>query len=109
MGIQEGVWRSAGDQVSALRSAEFARPTTKERIAAGRAKRLTTPREIHASWKPAPGRPDPVAILKGEGVTRMQDPLPLRYGRMSVSPFTFYRGAAAIMASDLAGTPNSGL
>ena len=54
-------------------------------------------------------RPDPVELLERQAVTRVSELVPIRYGRMLVSPFTFYRGGALIMASDLAGTPRSGL
>ena len=75
----------------------------------GREGRGRAPRSAHAEWEPAAGREDPVAILRRQAETRVQELLPLRYGRMAVSPFTFYRGAAAVMAADLAATPSSGL
>jgi uncharacterized protein (DUF2252 family) len=75
----------------------------------GRAARSQTPREAHGDWTPAPGRPDPVAVLEAQAATRLPDLIPIRYGRMLVSPFTFYRGAAAVMAADLAATPSSGI
>jgi uncharacterized protein (DUF2252 family) len=80
-----------------------------EHVARGRAARAETPRRDHGGWQPSPTRPDPVAILEGQGTSRVPELLPIRYGRMMVSPFTFYRGAAAIMAADLATTPRSGL
>jgi uncharacterized protein (DUF2252 family) len=80
-----------------------------ERAAAGKAARSRAPRSSHGEWGPAAGRADPVAILEAQGESRVQELLPIRYGRMSVSPFTFYRGAAAVMAADLAATPTSGL
>jgi uncharacterized protein (DUF2252 family) len=80
-----------------------------ERTAAGKAARSRAPRSSHGEWGPAAGRADPVAILEAQGESRVQELLPIRYGRMAVSPFTFYRGAAAVMAADLAGTPASGL
>ena len=64
---------------------------------------------MHGEWVPAPDRPDPVALLEEQSGSRVQDLVPIRYGRMLVSPFTFYRGAALIMAADLAATPRSGL
>ena len=67
------------------------------------------PHEAHATWEPAEGRPDPVDLLRSQGQTRVQALLPLRYERMSVSAFTFYRGSALIMASDLSTTPVSGI
>ncbi len=78
-------------------------------MARGRAARVAAPRSAHGRWQPAPGRPDPVALLEEQAVSRVPMLVPVRYGRMLVSPFTFYRGAALIMASDLAGTPVSGV
>lgn len=75
----------------------------------GRAARRTTPRSAHGDWAPAPNRPDPVALLAAQAASRLQELVPIRYGRMLVSPFTFYRGAAAVMAADLASTPDSGI
>src|SRR5271167_883900 len=75
----------------------------------GRAARRTTPRSAHGDWAPAPDRPDPVAVLTAQAASRLQELVPIRYGRMLVSPFTFYRGAAAVMAADLAATPDSGI
>ena len=63
----------------------------------------------HSGWVPAAGRPDPVALLEEQNATREADLVPVRHGRMLVSPFTFYRGAAKIMASDLKDTPTAGL
>ena len=65
------------------------------------------PRSSHAGWEPAADRRDPVDVLTAQAETRVPDLVPIRYGRMLVSPFTFYRGAAAIMAEDLAGTPTT--
>jgi uncharacterized protein (DUF2252 family) len=80
-----------------------------ERAAAGRAARSRAPRSSHGEWGPAAGREDPVAILEAQAESRVQELVPIRYSRMAVSPFTFYRGAAAVMAADLATTPSSGL
>ena len=80
-----------------------------ERVARGKAARNETPRSSHGRWEPTTDRPDPIALLEQQGTTRVPELVPLRYGRMMVSPFTFYRGAALIMASDLSGTPRSGL
>ena len=80
-----------------------------DRIARGRAARRGAPRSGHARWEPAPGRPDPVALLQDQAATRVPELVPIRYGRMLVSPGTFYRGGALIMASDLAATPRSGI
>ena len=75
----------------------------------GRGARKQSPRSAHGDWSPAPDRPDPVAVLRRHAETRVQELLPIRYGRMLASAFTFYRGAAAVMAVDLARTPDSGL
>jgi uncharacterized protein (DUF2252 family) len=83
--------------------------TREQRIAAGKAARKDVPRSSHAEWEPFAGRPDPVKLLEEQAVTRIPELVPIRYGRMSVSPFTFYRGAALLMASDLSHTPHSGL
>ena len=83
--------------------------TPDERTARGRAARTEVPRSDHGRWQPATDRPDPVRLLEEQGASRVSELVPLRYGRMLVSPFTFYRGAALIMAADLAATPRSGL
>ena len=77
--------------------------TVDERIARGRTARAEAPRAAHGRWEPAPDRPDPVALLEEQAASRVPELVPIRYGRMLVSPFTFYRGAALIMAADLAG------
>ena len=83
--------------------------TVAERVALGRAARKTTPRSSHAEFAPGPRRADPVELLERQAETRLPELVPIRYGRMLVSPFAFYRGAALIMANDLATTPRSGL
>ena len=83
--------------------------TVAERAARGKAARAEVPRSSHAAFEPSPRRTDPVKLLERQAKTRVQELVPIRYGRMLVSPFTFYRGAALIMASDLAATPHSGL
>ena len=80
-------------------------PTAEERMTAGRALRERVPRTSHAKWAPAADRPDPVTLLKESDRGRLAELLPIRYGRMRQSPFAFYRGAAALMAWDLAATP----
>jgi uncharacterized protein (DUF2252 family) len=80
-----------------------------ERAAAGRAARSEARRSFHAAWEPPAGRADPVAILERQAQTRVPELVPIRYGRMATSPFAFFRGAAAVMAADLATTPSSGL
>jgi uncharacterized protein (DUF2252 family) len=79
-----------------------------DRVALGRAARRAVPRSSHAAFEPAAGRPDPVDLLERQAGARVAELVPIRYGRMLASPFTFYRGAALIMASDLAATPRSG-
>ncbi len=83
--------------------------TVAERSARGTAARAEVPRESHAGFSPAPGRPDPIALLQEQAKSRVPELVPIRWGRMMVSPFTYYRGAALPMASDLAMTPRSGL
>ena len=85
------------------------RLTVEDRVARGRDARRDSPRSGHGRWQPAPDRPDPVALLEQQAATRVPELVPIRYGRMLVSPFTFFRGAASIMAADLAGTPRSGV
>ncbi|MFJ7045721.1 hypothetical protein CTU88_29105 [Streptomyces sp. JV178] len=92
---------------TAMRAAPHATP--EERAALGKAARRRSPRSGHAVYKPSPHRPDPLSILETQSAARVPELVPIRYGRMMESPFRFYRGAAAIMASDLAGSPSSGL
>jgi uncharacterized protein (DUF2252 family) len=80
-----------------------------EHMEAGAALRADVPRRSHGDWEPAADRPDPVALLSAQDETRSADLVPIRHGRMGTSAFAFYRGAAAIMAADLASTPTSGL
>jgi uncharacterized protein (DUF2252 family) len=84
-------------------------PSVEERAAKGKGRREKTPVSAHTGWKPASNRPDPVALLEEQNLTREQDLVPVRHGRMLVSPFTFYRGAAKIMSTDLKDTPRAGL
>jgi uncharacterized protein (DUF2252 family) len=80
-----------------------------ERLAAGKALRETLPRERHAAWKKPAKRRDPIAVLEGSNRDRLPQLVPIRYGRMLRSPFTFLRGSAGLMAYDLATTPSTGL
>ena len=80
-----------------------------ERRARGSQAAERTPPSSHFGWQPAQDRPDPVALLEEQNTTREPDLVPVRHGRMMVSPFTFYRGAAKIMAADLKDTPVAGL
>ena len=84
-------------------------PSVEERRAKGRAGRERSPLAGHSGWAPADDRPDPVALLEAQNLTREPDLVPVRHGRMMASPFTFYRGAAKIMAADLKDTPTAGL
>jgi uncharacterized protein (DUF2252 family) len=88
---------------------EAGRLTPAERTARGKAARAEVPRDSHAVFDPPPDRPDPIGLLEEQGKSRVPELVPVRYGRMMVSPFTFFRGAALPMASDLAATPVSGL
>src|SRR3954470_1843476 len=80
-----------------------------ERAARGRAERVETPRGLHGSFAPGAHRRDPVEVLSEQDSTRVPELVPIKYGRMLVSAFTFFRGAAALMAMDLAGTARTGL
>ena len=80
-----------------------------EHSARGRAAREEAPRSRHAEWEPWAERPDPIALLEEQALTRVPELVPIRYGRMMASPFAFFRGAAYVMASDLASTVRSGL
>ena len=81
----------------------------REKLAAGKALRATVPRSSHGGWTAAPGRPDPVAVIEASNAGRLARLVPIRMERMAESAFGFYRGAAAIMAADLAHTPVSGV
>jgi uncharacterized protein (DUF2252 family) len=94
----------------ALPDADYlSKVTAEERAARGKALRKEVPHERHAVWAPPKKRGDPVGILEQQAAERMPDLVPIRYGRMSASAFAFFRGGAALMAADLAGTPTSGL
>ena len=84
-------------------------PTVAERAESGKAARAKAPRTEMGEYEPARDRRDPVALLEEQAASRVQELVPIRYGRMLVSPFTFYRGAAYPMAADLAGAPRTGL
>lgn len=84
-------------------------PSVQERAAAGKRCREKTPLSSHAGWTPVPDRSDPVALLEEQNLTREQDLVPVRHGRMLVSPLTFFRGAAKVMAADLKDTPRAGI
>jgi len=104
--------RSLGAEMSTLQE----RPTghraslsAEESVARGRAARDRVSRSTIADWQPDSDRPDPIAVLAGQDADRVQELVPIRYGRMLVSPFTFFRGAAAIMAADLGPIPDTGI
>ncbi len=80
-----------------------------ERVVRGREARADAPRASHGPWAPAANRPDPVTLLEEQAADRVEELIPIRHGRMLVSPFTFFRGAALIMAVDLDATPRSGI
>jgi uncharacterized protein (DUF2252 family) len=84
-------------------------PSPQERAAEGKAARRRVPRSSHAQWEAPGDRADPVALLEEQAKTRLPELVPIRYGRMMASPFAFFRGAAYVMASDLAETPRSGM
>ena len=88
---------------------KIAHPSVDDRKAKGLEAQDRASLSSHTKWSPAADRPDPVALLQEQDTTREQDLVPVRHGRMMVSPFTFYRGAAKVMAADLAGTPVAGL
>jgi uncharacterized protein (DUF2252 family) len=80
-----------------------------DRVADGKRLRASLPREAHAAWESQANRRDPIAILEDSNAGRLSELIPIRYGRMLRSPFTFLRGSAALMAADLASTPSTGL
>jgi uncharacterized protein (DUF2252 family) len=101
--------RAATPQGAAPRVRRIKHPSLDERLSQGRTARDSTPPSSHSGWSPAADRPDPVGLLEQQDRTREPDLVPVRHGRMMVSPFTFYRGAAKIMAVDLKDTPVAGL
>src|SRR6266581_6278128 len=101
--------KAAAPKAAAPRIRRISRLSLDERLDQGRTARDRTPPSSHAGWRPAADRPDPVGLLEQQDRTREPDLVPVRHGRMMVSPFTFYRGAAKIMAVDLKDTPAAGL
>jgi uncharacterized protein (DUF2252 family) len=83
--------------------------TVAERSAYGKRARKEAPRSAHGAWAPPQDRADPVALLEQQAASRVPELVPIRHGRMSASPFAFFRGAAAVMAADLAPSPTSGI
>jgi Uncharacterized protein conserved in bacteria (DUF2252) len=97
------------ERSSLNRQSTGSRPSRSDLHAAGKSLRDKCPRESHAIWKAPHRRPDPLRLLAASNKGRLQELIPIRYGRMVHTPFTFYRGAALNMAADLAGTPATGL
>jgi len=95
--------------MAAATKSSVSEATAAERAEAGKRIRGEVPRGSHAAWEPPADRRDPVEVLDAQSGSRVPELVPIRYGRMLVSPFTFYRGAAAVMAADLDSTPSSGL
>ena len=91
------------------RNGKVAHLSVAERAARGKAARAEVPRNVHGEWLAPPGRRDPVEMLEEQAASRVPELVPVRYGRMGVSPFTFYRGAAYLMAADLERSPRTGL
>ena len=96
-------------EVGTARTRRVEHFTPAERAARGKAARAEIPRSAHAAWEPTAQRRSPVDLLEEQAQTRVPELVPIRYGRMLVSPFTFYRGGAYLMAADLAGMPRTGL
>jgi uncharacterized protein (DUF2252 family) len=102
--------KTTGTGKGKIRSEVQARySTASERSATGRATRSTVPRTRHGEWVPAADRRDPLSILEEQDKARVPELVPIRHGRLAASAFAFYRGAAAVMASDLAGEPRTEL
>ena len=100
---------SIANEPSSIDEHTHERGSIEYRREAGKALRKKVSRRSHADWSPAPDRPDPVALLEEQNRTRLQHLIPLRFERMSASPFTFLRGTAVVMAADLAATPVTGI
>ncbi len=100
--------QDADPSSAAARARRHRHLNVEERVARGKAARSDAPRSSHGKWAPEVTRPDPVALLGEQAETRVPELVPIRHGRMLVSPFTFFRGAALIMAADLATTPALG-
>ena len=110
MGVAEELSKEDSQQPATVSSPAFQPHATRaERYAMGKSLREKCPRASHAAWQPAADRPDPVSLVLKSDEGRIPELLPLRHGRMVLSPFTFYRGSALAMAVDLAGTPSTGV
>jgi uncharacterized protein (DUF2252 family) len=101
--------KNAASEVVSAKSQRLALQSRDERLAAGKALREKLPRERHAVWKTPPKGRDPIDVLETSNRGRLPELIPIRYGRMLRSPFTFLRGSAGLMAYDLAATPSTGL
>lgn len=104
---QQGPEQRAGRRPP--RPARAGRLTPDERAARGKAERVAAPRSALGGWAVPSDRRSPIELLEGQSRSRVPELVPIRYGRMLVSPLTFFRGAAYVMAADLAGTPTTGL
>lgn len=100
---------TAIENMTLLDSFVAPRATVEERLQAGKSLRAQVPRTSHAKFEKAADRPDPVAILEAQNVSRVQKLVPVRFARMLASPFAFLRGSAAVMAADLSTTPVTGM
>src|SRR6201990_1712609 len=109
MAVRATTPKAAAPKAAAPRIRRISHPSLDERLVQGRTARDRTSPSSHAGWSPATGRPDPVALLEQQNRTREPDLVPVRHGRMMVSPFTFYRGPAKIRAVALKNTPAPGL
>src|SRR5271167_5159474 len=98
-----------GGRRIAMTMTKIVHPSVAERRANGKHAREQSPLAAHGGWVPVADRPDPVALLEAQNLTREPDLVPVRHGRMMASPFTFYRGAAKVMTTDLRDTPTAGL
>ena len=110
-GSTTSIEQSVATEAAAPRSGNGKVPhfSLAERAARGKAERAEVPRSVHGEWSAPSGRRDPVELLEEQAASRVPELVPIRYGRMLVSPFTFYRGAAYLMAADLDRPPRTGL
>jgi uncharacterized protein (DUF2252 family) len=106
---RDGGSRSVSLARTSVQDDEATYLSTADRAARGKAARGETPRRVHGEWEPPRHRPDPVELLEEQARTRVAELVPIRYGRMLISAFSFFRGAAHLMASDLASGPRTGL
>jgi Uncharacterized protein conserved in bacteria (DUF2252) len=106
----KGLLRRDPSAIAAAKSESHPPPITPaDRRTRGKRLRDAVPRDAHTAWRAHAGRDDPISILRAADATRQPELVPLRYGRMLQSPFTFYRGSAGVMAADLAPTPATGI